>query len=208
MSKKQFLLLFFLGVKIYSIQGQTTEKLPFKRKYGMSSNFGIMLPLGRFSEKNTSGGNLGLVIESDITPSVFVRLTWDNFNFSFAQQTKIGSQNIDINGSNDGDAVYLSSGYYKNVGKWRCYTFTGLGFTTLDDPKIENQKIDGVNYTYLSNQNANSLMFNLGLGTGFKISSNERINLEINSFYLANIGKNTFFLSAQLGYKMFFRSSN
>jgi hypothetical protein len=198
---KKRLLLMLLTVKLLELKAQNLEKPRFKIRYSQTTNVGGVMPLDNLSDRNSAGFNFGTVVEGDLSPHVFARFTWDNFQFGFSQKTTIGTKTISINGTNGGNAFYFSGGYYTDVRKWKYYAFAGAGYTTLNDPEVQNDVIDGANYTYLSNQNLGSLSLNLGIGTGYTLSLNEKLTLEANFLHLPNID-NSAFLSFQIGYRV------
>jgi hypothetical protein len=206
MFEKYILLLLFLGIKILDLKAQTDEKIRFKPRYSQTTNAGAVIPISNLAETNNTGFNFGTVIEGDLSPHFFTRFTWDNFQFSYAQKAKIGNQLMDINGSNNGNAFYLSGGYYTDINKWKYYSFVGAGYVILNNPKIKTDLIDNANYTYLSNQNSSSLCLNWGVGVGYKMSSNEKLILEGNFINMPHISSSSF-LTLQIGYRIFFTTS-
>jgi hypothetical protein len=199
--KKSFFLLFF-NLKLLNLFAQTEEKVRLKPRFSITTNMGIVIPMNDLAEKNNIGFNGGTVVECDLSRHFFVRITWDYFQFRFVEKTKIGPKFIEINGKNNGNAFYLSSGNHFYFKKWNYYPFLGAGFTLLNDPKIRTILFNNNQFTYLSNQNARLFSLNTGFGVGYKITNKELLKLETNFFYLNKLNKNIY-CSAQLGYHVF-----
>jgi hypothetical protein len=199
MSKNKSFFILFLSLKLLNLQAQTREKMPFKPRFAQITNLGTVIPLGFLTEKNKFGFNSGTVLEANVSPHYFARFTWDYFQFRYAQIATIGSQIIDVNNANNGNAFYFSGGYYTEVKKLKYYTFVGAGYTILNDPKLKTELIDNVSYTYLSNQNSSGLSLNWGFGVGYKMSLKGQIKIEANFYHLPFLN-NMSYMSIQFGY--------
>jgi hypothetical protein len=207
MTKKYIQLLLLFSVKVLIMKAQTIENKDFKPRFALSTNVGLVIPLGRFSDKNSIGNSFSTVLDYDFLRHAFVRFTWDSFQFEYSKKEKIGNRIVDVNGANNGNAYYLSSGYYTDINKWKLYSFVGMGYITINDPKLNVEAIDNTSYAYLTNQNSASLSLNFGLGVGFKISSNEKMTLEANVLHLPNIADKITYATTQIGYRLFFTQS-
>jgi hypothetical protein len=202
MSKNKSFFILFLSLKLLNLQAQTIEKIRFKPRFAQITNLGTAIPLGILTEKNKFGFNSGTVLEAEVSLHYLVRFTWDYFQFRYAQKATIGSQIIDVSNANNGNAFYFSGGYYTEVKKLKYYTFVGVGYTLLNDPKLKTELIDNVSYTYLSNQNSSGLSLNWGIGVGYKMSLKDQIKIEANSYHLPFVNSMSY-MSIQLGYHIY-----
>jgi hypothetical protein len=204
MIRKVRFLVLFLILHSFCVNGQNTDSKRFKRRYALSSNFGIAIPTSNFDNKNNLGTNLGVVLEADLKAHLFTRFSWDVTQFNYLVQNEIGGKLVDIKAKNNGNAFYFSLGYYKNIANWRFYSFAGIGFATLSDPKLTTLLIGNANYAYLSNQNSSSLTANYGIGAGYRLSPNERIMIESSFMQMPDIVDNATYFSINLVYRVFF----
>jgi hypothetical protein len=202
MSKKKSFLILILGLKLLNLQAQSNEKIRFKPRLSQTTNMGVVIPLSNLADKNKFGFHSGTVVEVDVLPHIFLRLTWDFFQLRFTEKVAIGNQLMDVYSNNNGNAFYLSGGFQKAKKQWKYYTFAGAGLTLLNDPKLETLAFDKAQFTYLSNQNAQFLSLNLGVGVGYMLSNKEQMKIETNFFYLPD-RENTAYLSLQLGYHLY-----
>jgi hypothetical protein len=202
MSKKKSFLIFILSLKLLNLQAQSNEKMRFKPRFSQTTNMGVVIPLSNLAEKNKFGFHSGTVVEADVSPRIFLRLTWDFFQLRYTEKVAIDNQFMDVYSNNNGNAFYLSGGFQKVTKQWKYYTFAGAGLTLLNDPKLETVVFDKAQFSYLSNQNDRFLSLNLGIGAGYRLSNKEQIKIESNLFYLPN-RENTFYLSLQLGYHLY-----
>jgi hypothetical protein len=200
-NKVQFLIL-FLSLKLLNLQAQAGGKIRFKPRLSQTTNMGVVMPIGHLAEKNKFGFHSGTVVEVDVLPHIFLRLTWDFFQLRYTEKVAIGNQFMDIFSKNNGNAFYVSGGYKTAIKQWSYYTFAGGGLTLLNDPKLETVIFDKVQFMYFSNQNTQVLSLNLGIGVGYKFSFKEQIKIETNFFHLPNRG-NAAYLSLQLGYHLY-----
>jgi hypothetical protein len=202
MSKKKPFLILILGLNLLNLQAQSNGKIRFKPRLSQTTNMGVVIPLSTLADKNKLGFHSATVFEADVLPHIFLRLTWDFFQLRYTEKVAIGRQFVDIFSKNNGNAFYLSGGFQKEKKEWKYYTFAGAGLTLLNDPKLKTVAFDKAQFTYLSNQNAQFLSLNLGIGVGYQLSHKEQMKIETNFFYLPNKAS-TAYLSLQLGYHLY-----
>ncbi len=162
----------------------------------------MAIPIGNLAAKNKFGFHSATVVEADVSPQFFMRLTWDFFQLRYTEKVAIGNQFMDVGSNNNGNAFYLSVGYQKAIKQWKYYGFAGSGLTLLNDPKLETVLLDNARFTYLNNQNAQGFSVNLGIGVAYILSNKEQFKIETNFFNLPNL-ENSTYLSLQLGYHLY-----
>jgi hypothetical protein len=202
MSRKKSFFILILGLKILNLQAQGGKKAWFKPHISQTTNMGMVIPIGHFANNNNFGFHSATVVEADVTPHFFARITWDFFQLRYVQKITIGHPFIVAKSKNNGNAFYLSGGYKTSFKQWNYYTFAGAGLTLLNDPKLTTTIFDHGQYTYLSNQNSKNLSINWGFGVGHKLSSKEQVKIEINFFQLP-FNDSISYLSFQLGYHLY-----
>jgi hypothetical protein len=202
MSKKKSFFILFLSLKMLNLQAQAREKIRFKPHFSQTTSMGVAIPIGNLADKNRFGFHSATVVEADVSPHFFARLTWDFFQLRYVETIAIGNQFMDVRSNNIGNAFYLSAGYQKAIKQWKYYGFFGSGLTLFNDPKLETVVVDNVRFTYLSNQNVEGFSLNLGIGVAYKLSFKEQIKIETNFLHLPNLD-NSAYLSLQLGYNLY-----
>lgn len=201
LKNKPFFIL-FISFKLMTLKAQSRDKIRFRPHFSQTTTMGVVIPLSNLAEKNRFGFHSGTVVEADLSPDFFVRVTWDFFQLRYKEKTMIGNQSLDIYSNNNGNAFYVSSGFQKAKKRWKYYGFAGSGLTLLNDPKCETVLWDNTRFSYLSNQNAQALSLDLGIGTAYRRSNKEQFKIEINLFFMPNLREMTY-LSLQLAYHLY-----